>query len=86
MVTPTDKIVLRICALCVQAAKKEDYLTLLQHVPEDEIAALMPILNLKTGTLTEICEAVYAKDWKPLLQERSHLIDNSLLFKELNLL
>ena len=83
--TETDKIVIRICALCVQGAKREDYLLLLQHIEDDELNALMELLDFTKGTLQELCDEVYTKDWRPLLQPRKYLLENDATYKELNL-
>jgi hypothetical protein len=84
--TATDRIVIRISALCVLKAGKEMYLELLQKVPDDELQSLMDILNLQQAPLTDICNLVCEKDWLPLLKEREHLVKNATFMHKLNLL
>ena len=85
LITPTDRIVIRICALCVLGAKKEEYEALISRLPEAEMAALLDLLQVKSITIAELVDSVFQKDWKPSLQERAHLVNNTTLFLELGL-
>ena len=83
--TPGDKVIIRICALCTLSAPKQAYIDLIQRLPEDEMAALLDMYQVTATPVKDLCEAVFVTDWKPLLAERAHLLQNDELFKELGL-
>ena len=49
------------------------------------MAALLDLLQVKSITIAELVDSVFQKDWKPSLQERAHLVNNTTLFLELGL-